>query len=118
MNKTLINPVFSKVNIIIMVNTMAEQEQLLVPLDDYLKVGIHIGTKYRTKYMEQFIYKVRNDGLSVLNVQSIDTRLRQAINLLNQFNPEDILVVCRREHGWTSVQVFSKPTGLRVLAGR
>ena len=97
---------------------MAEQEQLLVPLDDYLKVGIHIGTKYRTKYMEQFIYKVRNDGLSVLNVQSIDTRLKNAINLLNQFNPEDILVVCRRENGWKAVKAFSKAAGIRVFAGR
>ncbi len=97
---------------------MAEQEQLLVPLDDYLKVGIHIGTKYRTKYMEQFIYKVRNDGLSVLNVQSIDTRLRQAINLLNQFNFEDILVICRRENGWKAAKAFSKATGIRVFAGR
>ena len=101
-----------------MINTMAEQEQLLVPLDDYLKVGIHIGTKYRTKYMEQFIYKVRNDGLSVLNVQSIDTRLKNAINLLNQFNPEDILVVCRRENGWKAVKAFSKAAGIRVFAGR
>src|SRR3989344_5207222 len=96
---------------------MAE-EQLLVPLDDYLKVGIHIGTKFRTKYMEQFIYKVRNDGLSVLNVQSIDTRLKNAINLLNQFNPEDILVVCRRENGWKAVKAFSKAAGIRVFAGR
>ena len=37
---------------------MAE-EQLLIPLDTYLKVGLHIGTKFRTKYMEPFIYKVK-----------------------------------------------------------
>ena len=47
-------------------------EQFLVPLDQYLKSGIHIGTKFKTKYMEQFIYKTRPDGLSVLNLQKID----------------------------------------------
>ncbi|MAG47214.1 30S ribosomal protein S2 [archaeon] len=97
---------------------MAEQEQLLVPLDDYLKVGIHIGTKFRTKYMEQFIYKVRSDGLSVLNVKSIDSRLGNAVNLISQFEPEDILLVCRRENGWKAAKAFSKATGIRVFAGR
>ena len=42
-------------------------EQLLVPIDQYLKAGIHIGTKFRTKYMDNFIYKTRPDGLYVLN---------------------------------------------------
>jgi ribosomal protein S2 len=36
-----------------------EQEQFLVAQDVYLKSGIHIGTKFRTKYMDQFIYKTR-----------------------------------------------------------
>ena len=34
-----------------------KQEQFLVPQDQYLKSGIHIGTKFKTKYMEPFIYK-------------------------------------------------------------
>lgn len=95
-----------------------EQQELLVPLDDYLKVGIHIGTKFRTKYMEPFIYKVRPDGLSVLNVQKIDERINIAAKFLAQYAPEDILVVCRRENGWKAVQLFSKLTGIRVYAGR
>ncbi len=41
------------------------EEEFLVPTKQYLKAGIHIGTKFRTKYMEQFIYKTRPDGLSV-----------------------------------------------------
>ncbi|MBS3134054.1 30S ribosomal protein S2 [Candidatus Woesearchaeota archaeon] len=101
-----------------MVNTTTEEQQFLVPLDEYLKVGIHIGTKYRTKYMEQFIYKVRSDGLSVLNIQSIDNRLRQAINLMNQYAPDEIIVVCKRENGWKSVKAFAKATGIRAFAGR
>lgn len=93
-------------------------EELLVALDHYLKVGFHIGTKIRTKYMEPFIYKVRNDGLSVLNVKKIDERVAIATKFVSQFEAKDILVVCRRENGWKAAQLFSKLTGIRALAGR
>ncbi len=96
---------------------MAE-EQFLVPQDMYLKSGIHIGTKFKTKYMEKFIYKTRPDGLSVMNVQRIDERIRQAAKLLSQYNPEDILIVSRRENGWKSVKVFGKILGCKYFAGR
>lgn len=97
---------------------MAEEETFLVPLDNYLKVGIHIGTKFRTKYMAQFIYKVRPDGLSVLNVQKINERLDIAARYLAQYEPKDIIVVCRRENGHKPAKLFSKLTGVRVLTGR
>ncbi len=97
---------------------MAENQEFLIPLEQYLKVGIHIGTKFRTKYMSNFIYKTRPDGLVVLNIQEIDKRIKLAANLISQYKPEDIIVVCRRENGWKAVTLFSKYTGLRVFAGR
>ena len=93
-------------------------EQLLVPIDQYLKAGIHIGTKFRTKYMDNFIYKARPDGLYVLNLQKIDERIGTAGKFLSKYEPEDILVVCRRENGWKPVTFFQKATGVRVFAGR
>ncbi len=99
-------------------NATNTNEQFLVPQDNYLKSGIHIGTKFRTKYMEHFIYKTRPDGLSVLNLQKIDERIRLMINLLSQFAPEDILCVSRRENGWKSVKMLNRTTGMRVIAGR
>ncbi|MEM3270604.1 MAG: 30S ribosomal protein S2, partial [Metallosphaera sp.] len=33
--------------------------ELLVPLDNYLSAGVHIGTHTCTRYMERFIYRVR-----------------------------------------------------------
>ena len=57
-------------------------EHQLVPTDIYLKSGIHVGTKFKTKHMAQFIYKTRPDGLSVLDVEKIDERIRLSINLL------------------------------------
>lgn len=94
------------------------EEKLLVTQDAYLKSGIHIGTKFRTKYMEQFIYKTRPDGLSVLNLQKIDERIKLAANLLSTYEPKDILIVSRRENGWKAAKMFGRVTGAKVLAGR
>jgi len=97
---------------------MTENKNFLVATDVYLKTGIHIGTKFKTKYMAQFIYKTRPDGLSVLNLQKIDERLKLAANFLSQFEPKDILVVSRRENGWKSVRTFGKVIGAQYFAGR
>jgi len=98
--------------------TIPGSENMLVPADTYLKTGIHVGTKFRTKHMAPFIYKTRADGLSVLNVQKIDERIRLAVKLLKNYKPEDILVVCRRENGWKPIQFLQKLTGIRTFAGR
>ncbi len=94
------------------------EENLLVPLDVYLKTGLHIGTKFKTEYMKNFIYKVRPDGLSVLNVQKINDRLAVASKFIAQYEPEDIIVVGRRENSWKAIKAFSKATGVNVMAGR
>ena len=93
-------------------------EELLIPQETYLKSGIHIGTKFKTKYMEQFIYKTRSDGLSVLNLQKINDRIKLACNLLSKYDANDVLIVCRRENGWKPVKLFGKVTGCQVIAGR
>jgi len=97
---------------------MADEGQLLIPNDEYLKSGIHIGTKFKTKYMENFIYKTRPDGLSVLNVQQIDVRIRTLIKFLSNYAPGEIMVVARRENGWKPVQLFGELTGVKVYTGR
>ena len=94
------------------------EEQLLVAQDTYLKAGIHIGTKFKTKYMEKFIYKTRPDGLSVLNLQQIDARLKILSKFLAHYAPEDILIVSRRENGWKPLKKFGEVTTARVIAGR
>ncbi len=97
---------------------MAEHASLLVPTDEYLRSGIHIGTKFKTKQMEKFIYKTRPDGLTVLNIQQIDERIRMASDMLSRYAPEEIVVVCRRENGWKSVKMFQKILGVKAFAGR
>lgn len=94
------------------------EQKFLVPTDQYLKAGIHIGTKFRTKYMEQFIYKTRPDGLSVLNLQKIDERIGICAAMLSHYAPEDILIVSRRENGWKPVKLLGQLTGMKVFPGR
>jgi len=97
---------------------MVIEEQLLVPMEQYLSSGVYIGTKIRTKQMMPFVYKINPQGLSTLNLSEIDRRLRMVAKILSKYNPEDILVVCRRENGWKAVKAFGKYTGAKVFAGR
>ena len=97
---------------------MAEQKEMLVPVELYLKAGIHIGTKFKSKYMESFIYKIRPDGLYILNLEKVDERIGLAAKLLSQFEPQDIMVVSRRENGWKPIKTFAKLTGVTIFAGR
>ncbi|MFH1440131.1 MAG: 30S ribosomal protein S2 [Candidatus Woesearchaeota archaeon] len=94
------------------------EEQLLIPTKIYLKAGIHIGTKFKTKYMEKFIYKIRPDGLCVLNLEKVDERIKTMISFLSQYEPEDILLVSRRENGWKALKMVNEMTGIRVFPGR
>ena len=96
---------------------MAE-ENLLVPLEKYLQAGIHIGAKYKTGFMAPYVYKVRPDGLCVLNISKIDERLKLAAKMLSRYEPQDILVVCRRDNGHKAVKSFAKATGANYIAGR
>ncbi len=96
----------------------AEDATMHVPTELYLKSGIHIGTKFRTKAMQPFIYKTRPDGLSVLDIKKIDVKLGEFAEYLAQFSPDQILVVSRRENGWKPVRSFGKWTGTKHYSGR
>lgn len=95
-----------------------QQDELLLDSNEYLKSGIHIGTKFKNKYMANFIYKTRPDGLSVLNLKEIDRRLRLAVNLLSKYEAKDILIVSRRENGWKGLKKLHQLTGINVITGR
>lgn len=94
------------------------EKALLIANDEYLKAGIHIGTKFKTKHMSNFIYKTRPDGLSVLNIQRIDERIKLLINFLSKYEPQDIIFVCRRENGWKALKLMNEITGIKIFAGR
>ena len=93
-------------------------EEYLVPLDQYLAAGVHIGTQQKTQDMKKFIYRVRQDGLYVLDVRKTDERLRVAGKFLAKFDPESILAVSVRLYGQKPVKKFGEVTGARAIPGR
>ncbi|AAM02791.1 30S ribosomal protein S2 [Methanopyrus kandleri] len=97
---------------------MSENDDLLVPLNDYLAAGVHIGTQQKTKDMEPFIYRTRADGLHVIDVRKTDERIRIAANFLSMYNTDEILVVSRRYYGQKPVSKFAEATGTTAIPGR
>mgnify|MGYP000894952917 FL=1 len=95
------------------------EENFLVPAETYLKAGIHIGTKFKTKHMSKFIYKTRPDGLSVLNLEMIDERISVAANFLSKYAPEDIMFASRREGASKSLEKMKELNkDLHIFPGR
>jgi small subunit ribosomal protein S2 len=93
-------------------------EGLLTSLDQYLASGIHIGTQQKNKHMEKYIYRVRQDGLYVLDVKTTDTRIADVGKFLAKFDPSKILVVSSRQYGMRPVEMFAKWTGATAVSGR
>ena len=90
----------------------------LVPLDKYLAAGVHIGTQRKLKDMEKYIYKIRSDGLSVLDVGVIDKRIEAAATFLSKFKPEKVLVVCARDVGKKPAAKFAELIGATAVTTR
>jgi small subunit ribosomal protein S2 len=97
---------------------MTDTETMLIPLEKYLKTGTHIGTKFRTKHAEKFIFKVNPDGLAILDVQQIDKRLETAGKFLAKYEPGEIVITGRRENVWRPIKAFAKVIGCKEYAGR
>jgi small subunit ribosomal protein S2 len=94
------------------------EENLLLPQDTLLSAGVHIGTRMRTKDMEQFIYRVRADGLFVLDVKKTDERIRIAAKFLARFEPSKIAAVAGRLYGQSPVEKFCEVVGATPIVGR
>jgi small subunit ribosomal protein S2 len=91
---------------------------LLLPIENLLSAGIHIGTRINTKDMVAFIYRVRPDGLFVLNVEKTDDRIRTAAKFLSFFDPSKVIVVSTRMYGTTPVTKFCEVTFTHPVTGR
>ena len=92
--------------------------ELLIPLEDYLAAGTHIGTHICTKYMSQFVYRVRNDGLYILDIRKIDRRIRVAAKFLSRYEPSKIAVVSVRQYGHQPVRKFCTYVGCKPFTER
>ena len=97
---------------------VAAEEELLLPRDVLLSAGIHIGTRMKTRDMEPFIYRVRPDGLFVLDVKKTDDRIRVAARFLARFEHAKVAAAASRLYAQEPVKKFCEVTGSTPLVGR
>jgi len=98
--------------------TTPSTEELLLPRDTLLSAGIHIGTRIKTLDMEPFIYRVRPDGLFVLDVKKTDDRIRVAAKFLARFEPSKVAVAASRLYAQEPIKKFCEVTNATPLIGR
>jgi len=92
-----------------------KKADMLIPLEEYVKSGIYIGTRVVTPNMRPFVYRRRADGLAIFNTDLIDEKIKESAEFLAKFAPEQIVVVCKRQAGWKVAEMFSKITGIRIF---
>src|SRR5512137_3204842 len=94
------------------------EKQMMVSEEIYMTSGVHIGTRQKTADIKEFIYKVRNDGLYIIDVKKTDERIKAAAKFLTKYNPSQILAVSVRQYGQKPVRKLGETTGIQVLDGR
>lgn len=94
------------------------EDEMLIEEDTYLTSGVHIGTQQKSASMEPFIFRVRDDGLYVLDVRKTDERISTIAKFLSRFPPKKILLVSARQYGKKPIEKFSDVVGASCIAGR
>ena len=94
------------------------EEELLLSEEEYQKSGIHIGTQVKSKDMQEYIFKIRNDGLYILDIKKTNSKLIVAGKMLSRFKPSEILVVAQRQYAFKPVTKFSEVVGAESIVGR
>lgn len=94
------------------------EEKTLVPLEKYLESGVHIGSKFKSGDMRKFIYKIRNDGLCVLDINTINERIDVAAKFIAQYEPKDILVIAGRTYAQKPAKTFAEAIGAKYIIKR
>ncbi len=94
------------------------EHKMMLSEETYMTSGVHIGTRQKTSDIKEFIYKVRNDGLYIIDVKKTDERIKHAAKFLVKYDPSKVLVVSVRQYGQQPVQKLGEHTGMQVLEGR
>jgi small subunit ribosomal protein S2 len=98
--------------------TTETEQTMMVSEEIYMTSGVHIGTRQKTADIKEFIYKVRNDGLYIIDVKKTDARIKAAAKFLAKYDPSKVLVVSVRQYGQKPVRKLGEATGIHVLDGR
>jgi small subunit ribosomal protein S2 len=95
-----------------------ELTEPLVSVEEYLAAGVHIGTQQKSIDMKKFIFRVRGDGLYILDICATDERTKLAAKFLSQFDPTKVLVVTSRQYGQHPAKRFAEAINGIPMVGR
>jgi small subunit ribosomal protein S2 len=68
--------------------------------------------------MEDYIFHVKKNQLAVIDLSKTDQQIREASEFLSDYEPEDILVVGRKEEVRDSIERLSDALGFDCITGR
>eukprot|EP01114_Cavostelium_apophysatum_P010718 TRINITY_DN24824_c0_g1_i1.p2 TRINITY_DN24824_c0_g1~~TRINITY_DN24824_c0_g1_i1.p2 ORF type:complete len:311 (+),score=50.00 TRINITY_DN24824_c0_g1_i1:108-935(+) len=97
--------------------------QALAPREEdiqkLLAVSAHIGTKNVEPAMERYIWKRRQDGVHIIDLQKTWEKLVLAARIIVAIeHPQDIVVISGKPQGQRAILKFASFTGAQPLAGR
>jgi small subunit ribosomal protein SAe len=79
----------------------------------------HIGTKNLEPAMERYVYRRRQDGVHVINLQKTYEKIVLAARVIAAIeNPADVCVISARPYGQRAVLKFAKYIGAQPIVGR
>ena len=76
----------------------------------FVKHGVYIGSRIKVKHMEKFIFKLRPDGVYLIDINKTIERLNIAAKFISYFPPENVVVVSTHVYGARPVLKFCEFT--------
>ncbi len=92
-----------------------KSQTVLTEIEDYIKTSAYLGTKVITPTMRRYVYRRRMDGLAILNTILVDEKLKDAINFIVKYKPDEWTLICKREAAWRGAKMFAELTGVRTF---
>ncbi|OQE38440.1 hypothetical protein PENCOP_c008G03635 [Penicillium coprophilum] len=84
-----------------------------------LAAQCHLGSKNLQVHMEPYLWKLRADGVNVLNIGKTWEKIVLAARIIAAIdNPADVCVISARPYGQRAVLKFASHTGATAIAGR
>jgi len=79
----------------------------------------HMGTKNLEPAMERYVYRRRQDGVHIINLQKTYEKIVLAARVIAAIeNPADVCVISSRPYGQRAVLKFAKYIGAQPIVGR
>lgn len=95
-----------------------DEQLLLAPTQLYVEAALPLGTRFRSKYMRNFIYKTRPEGIHIIDVRSIDERIRIAARFISYYDSDKVLVVASRPYAIKPATMFAQVIGANYITER